>query len=134
MRLRVEETERWYRQSLAIAERLGDEHGQAITLHKLGRIAEERGNVAEAVQFYERAETLLPASTTHIAWTSCAPLAPAGTGVAPTTGSDGNAEGEKQGVNPKWIVGYGNGGGEPPLPPWGYSTLGCVEINLPALM
>jgi hypothetical protein len=51
--------ERWYRQSLAIKEHLGNEHGQASTLHQLGRLAEERGNVAEAVQFYERAETLL---------------------------------------------------------------------------
>jgi len=31
-------------------------------------------------------------------------------------------------------VGYGNGGGEPQLPPWGYLTLGRVAINLPALM
>lgn len=39
-------------------ERIGNEHGQAQTLHQLGMIAEERGNGAEAVQFYEAAEAL----------------------------------------------------------------------------
>jgi tetratricopeptide (TPR) repeat protein len=58
-RHQVAEAERWYRQSLAIAERIGNEHGQASTLHQLGMIAEKQGKTAEAVQFYERAEALL---------------------------------------------------------------------------
>ncbi|MBI3796026.1 MAG: CHAT domain-containing protein [Deltaproteobacteria bacterium] len=53
-----EEAERWYRQSLAIAERIGNEHGQAGTLHQLGMIAEERGNPVEAERFYQQAEAL----------------------------------------------------------------------------
>jgi tetratricopeptide (TPR) repeat protein len=57
-RHQVAEAERWYRQSLAITERIDDEHGQAGTLHQLGRIAEEQGKTAEAVQFYEQAEAL----------------------------------------------------------------------------
>jgi hypothetical protein len=39
---------------LAIEERLSYEHGQAATLHQLGMMAEEHGNRAEVVRFYER--------------------------------------------------------------------------------
>jgi hypothetical protein len=52
------EAERWYRESLGIKERLGDDHGQASTLHQLGKVAENRGRVAEAVAFFRQAEQL----------------------------------------------------------------------------
>ncbi len=61
-RQRLDEAERWYRQSLEIKERIGDEHGQAVTLHQLGMIAAAQGNTSEAIQFYEQAETLFTRS------------------------------------------------------------------------
>ena len=42
----VDEAERWYRQSLAITDRLSNAYGQGITLHPLGMIAEARGEAA----------------------------------------------------------------------------------------
>jgi hypothetical protein len=53
-----EEAERWYRQSLAIEERISNEHGQALTFGQLGRLAEERGNTSDAERFYQQAEAL----------------------------------------------------------------------------
>ena len=35
----------WYRKSLAISEKQGNEHGAAITYHQLGRIAQERARL-----------------------------------------------------------------------------------------
>ncbi len=45
---RLDEAEQWYRQSLAIAERINDADGQASTLHQLGRIAQEYRRFDEA--------------------------------------------------------------------------------------
>src|SRR2546427_5587455 len=48
------EAERWYRQSLAIKERLSDDQGQAMTLHQLGSIAEERRQFVVAERWYRQ--------------------------------------------------------------------------------
>jgi tetratricopeptide (TPR) repeat protein len=52
------EAERWYRESLAINERFGDDRRRAITLVQLGRLAEGLGQAAEAVAFYRQAEQI----------------------------------------------------------------------------
>ncbi|HUQ34243.1 MAG TPA: tetratricopeptide repeat protein, partial [Pyrinomonadaceae bacterium] len=54
-----DEAERWYRQSLAIEERIGDKHGQAASLYQLGMNAEGQGSILEAIAFYTRAEELV---------------------------------------------------------------------------
>ncbi|MDE5803177.1 MAG: tetratricopeptide repeat protein, partial [Lachnospiraceae bacterium] len=46
--------EAWYKKSLAIFEKQGNEHGAAITYHQLGRIAEERRDFPQAADFYLR--------------------------------------------------------------------------------
>ena len=46
--------EQWYRKSLAIKEKQGNEHGAASTYHQLGVIAEERRDFAAAEQWYRR--------------------------------------------------------------------------------
>ena len=53
------EAEDWYHKSLAICEKIGDEHGQAIALHQLGMISEEQGSFDEAEAFYHQAEAIL---------------------------------------------------------------------------
>jgi tetratricopeptide (TPR) repeat protein len=53
-RRQFDEAERWYRQSLAIEERIGNEHGQGSTLHQLGRIAQERRQFDEAERWYRQ--------------------------------------------------------------------------------
>jgi hypothetical protein len=52
------EAERWYRESLGITERLGDDRGRAITLSGLGSLAESRGQSSEAVALYRQAEQI----------------------------------------------------------------------------
>jgi tetratricopeptide (TPR) repeat protein len=47
--------EGWYRKSLAIKEKQGDEHGAAMTYHQLGRIAEEQRDFAAAETWYRKA-------------------------------------------------------------------------------
>ena len=47
--------EQWYRKSLAIEEKQGNEHGAAITYHQLGRIAQEQRDFAGAEQWYRKA-------------------------------------------------------------------------------
>ncbi|GAH97443.1 unnamed protein product, partial [marine sediment metagenome] len=42
------------RNSLAIEEKLKDKHGQASTLHQLGRIAEEKRQFTEAEKWYRK--------------------------------------------------------------------------------
>ncbi|MDI6810818.1 MAG: tetratricopeptide repeat protein [archaeon] len=49
-----DEAEEWYRKSLALKEKLKDEHGQARTLHQLGMIAEERRDFDEAEEWYRK--------------------------------------------------------------------------------
>jgi len=48
------QAEQWYRKSLAIKEKLGDEHGAAITYHQLGIIAQEQRDFAQAEQWYRK--------------------------------------------------------------------------------
>jgi tetratricopeptide (TPR) repeat protein len=57
-RRQFDEAERWYRQSLAIGERIGNEHGQAISLHQLGMVAEVQGDRDRALMCYRQAEAL----------------------------------------------------------------------------
>jgi len=42
----------WYRKSLAIFEKQGNEHGAALTYHQLGRIVEERRDFQAAQEWY----------------------------------------------------------------------------------
>ena len=44
--------EAWYKKSLAIKEKQGNEHGAASTYHQLGRIAQERRDFFQAGDFY----------------------------------------------------------------------------------
>jgi tetratricopeptide (TPR) repeat protein len=53
-RWRWDEAEDWYRQSLAIEERIGYENGQAQTLHQLGNIAYLRRRWDEAEDWYRQ--------------------------------------------------------------------------------
>ena len=53
-RRQFDEAERWYRESLAINERIGNEHGQAITLHQLGILAQKRRQFDEAERWYRQ--------------------------------------------------------------------------------
>lgn len=46
--------ETWYRKSLAIAEKQGNEHIASITSHQLGRIAQERRDFATAEFWYKK--------------------------------------------------------------------------------
>jgi len=46
--------EQWYRKSLTIKEKQGNEHGAAITYHQLGRVALERRDFAAAGQWYRK--------------------------------------------------------------------------------
>jgi tetratricopeptide (TPR) repeat protein len=50
--------EQWYRKSLAIKEKQGNEHGAASTYHQLGRITQEQHNFAAAEQWYKRSLTI----------------------------------------------------------------------------
>ena len=43
---------------VCLIEDVNDEHGQASTLHQLGRVAEERGQLDEAEAFYLKAEAI----------------------------------------------------------------------------
>lgn len=51
---RLEEAERWYEQSLAIGEEIGNEPLQAASLHQLGEVAEQREQLEEAEGLYQR--------------------------------------------------------------------------------
>ncbi|HEV2809892.1 MAG TPA: tetratricopeptide repeat protein [Acidimicrobiales bacterium] len=51
---RLDEAEEWYRRSLGITERLGDQPGMASSYHQLGIVAEERGRLDEAEEWYRR--------------------------------------------------------------------------------
>ena len=46
--------EQWYRKSLAIKEKQGNEHGAASTYHQLGIIAQEQRDYATAEQWYRK--------------------------------------------------------------------------------
>jgi hypothetical protein len=46
--------EQWKSKSLAISEKLGDDHGAARSYHQLGRIAQERRDFAAAEQWYRK--------------------------------------------------------------------------------
>jgi tetratricopeptide (TPR) repeat protein len=46
--------EQWYRKSLAITEKQGNEYGAAITYHQLGIVAEEQRDFAAAEQWYRK--------------------------------------------------------------------------------
>src|SRR5262249_46709855 len=46
--------EDWYRRSLAVAERLGDEHEVARACHHLGMVMQERRDFAAAEELYRR--------------------------------------------------------------------------------
>ena len=46
--------EQWYRKSLAIKEKQGNEHGAAISYHQLGMIAAEQRDFAAAEQWYRK--------------------------------------------------------------------------------
>ena len=48
------QAEQWYRKSLAISEKQGNEHGAASTYHQLGSIAEEQRDFAQAGQWLIR--------------------------------------------------------------------------------
>ena len=48
------QAEQWYRKSLAIVEKQGNEHGAAITYHQLGMIAEEQRDFSQAEQWYRK--------------------------------------------------------------------------------
>jgi tetratricopeptide (TPR) repeat protein len=48
----------WYRQSLAIAEELGDRAGVAASYHQLGRLAQEQGDYDRAFDWYRQALTI----------------------------------------------------------------------------
>jgi tetratricopeptide (TPR) repeat protein len=49
-----EEARQLYQQSLEIRQRLGNQAGQADSLHQLGRIAQDRGEHEEARQLYQQ--------------------------------------------------------------------------------
>jgi tetratricopeptide (TPR) repeat protein len=49
------EARRLYEQSLEIKQRLGDQSGIALTLHQLGRLAEEADDKAEAARLFREA-------------------------------------------------------------------------------
>ena len=49
------QAEQWYRKSLAIKEKLGNEHGAAGTYHHLGRLAQEQRDFAQAEHWYRKA-------------------------------------------------------------------------------
>ena len=53
-RRQFDESGKWYRSSLEIEEKIGDEHDQAKTLHQLGYIAQERQQFDEAEDWYSR--------------------------------------------------------------------------------
>jgi tetratricopeptide (TPR) repeat protein len=67
------QAEQWYRKSLPISEKLGDEDGAAIAYHQLGRIALDQRDFAQAEQWYRKSlaiseklgDELLAASTYH---------------------------------------------------------------------
>ena len=46
--------EGWYKKSLAIKEKQGNEHGAATTYHQLGRIAEEQRDFTTAEGWYRK--------------------------------------------------------------------------------
>jgi tetratricopeptide (TPR) repeat protein len=48
----LDDARRLYNESLEIKKRLGDQSGIALTLHELGRLAEEDGYNAEAAQLF----------------------------------------------------------------------------------
>jgi tetratricopeptide (TPR) repeat protein len=50
----LDAAEKWYRKSLEIAERLGDEHGAAITYHQLGMVAQARRDLDAAEKWYRK--------------------------------------------------------------------------------
>ena len=47
--------EKWYRKSLAIDEKQGNEHGAAAAYHQLGRAAEEQRDFVGAQEWYGKA-------------------------------------------------------------------------------
>jgi len=46
--------EKWYRKSLAIKEKQGNEHGAATSYHQLGMIAQEQRDFAAAEKWYRK--------------------------------------------------------------------------------
>lgn len=50
----LDDAERWYRKSLDINERLGNEHDAASTYHQLGNVAEERRDFEDAERWYRK--------------------------------------------------------------------------------
>jgi len=52
------EAERLYRESLEIAEQLGDKAGVAITLAQLALLEEAKGNIAKALELIHQAERI----------------------------------------------------------------------------
>lgn len=46
------QAEQWYRKSLAMKEKQGNEQGAALTYHQLGRIAQEQRDFAQDGQSY----------------------------------------------------------------------------------
>ncbi|WP_410587126.1 tetratricopeptide repeat protein [Amycolatopsis sp. lyj-23] len=61
-RVRLDEAEQWYRESLTIREELGDRPGMAMSYHQLGRVAEERGRLDEAEQWFRQSLTIMEES------------------------------------------------------------------------
>ena len=54
LRRDFEAAEEWYKRSMAIFEKLGDERNAAITYHQLGRIAQEQRDFAAAEKWYRK--------------------------------------------------------------------------------
>lgn len=57
-RRRFDEAEDWYRRSLDVDERMGNERGVASRLGQLGLLAEARGDVVEAIRQLEQAAVI----------------------------------------------------------------------------
>jgi tetratricopeptide (TPR) repeat protein len=55
---RLEEAERWYRQSLTILEELGDRPSMSRSFHQLGMVAQDRGRLEEAERWYRQSLTI----------------------------------------------------------------------------
>jgi tetratricopeptide (TPR) repeat protein len=58
-RRRLDDAERWYRQSLAIFENLGDRPRMAASYHQLGMVAEIRGRFDDAEHWYRQSLTIV---------------------------------------------------------------------------
>lgn len=51
----ISAAEAWFKKSLAIKEKQGDEHGAALTYHQLGIVAQEQGDYSAAEAWYKKA-------------------------------------------------------------------------------